>query len=44
MILKHNIKQDVLIKIGEKFQKEMKARKNAKNFQDNGVDYKEKIV
>ena len=40
MILKHNIKQDVLIKIGEKFQKEMKARKNAKNFQDNGVDYK----
>ena len=22
----------------------MKARKNAKNFQDNGVDYKEKIL
>lgn len=32
MIIKQNVKQEVLKKIGEKFKKEMKARNNAKKY------------
>lgn len=32
MIIKQNVKQEVLKKIGEKFKKEMKARNNEKKY------------